>query len=248
MEGFSMPNKKQNFCSREELKDLYENRLMTQKQIAEMFGVTFQLVSLRFKEFGIIARKHQTFCEWMTKDLLNKMYTTQKMSHYEIGKQLGFKPSFIFQMCRKYGIQSRAHKDAAKRGSESSQWKGGLYTSKGGYIVIQSKEGRVYQHRYIMEQHLGRKLKTDEHVHHINGNKSDNRIENLKVLSADDHFKKETLQRIKPWIELKKENSRLIKQIDKLRTENKKLQYDISILEESLEDMRCSARIAIPTM
>ena len=45
------------------------------------------------------------------------------------------------------------------------------------------------QHRIFMEEKLGRRLLPIEHVHHINGIKSDNRIENLIVLMASDHHK-----------------------------------------------------------
>ncbi len=55
------------------------------------------------------------------------------------------------------------------------------------YIRIQVNKVRVKEHRYIMENHLGRKLEKDEHVHHINGNEKDNRIENLQVLSPSEH-------------------------------------------------------------
>lgn len=53
-------------------------------------------------------------------------------------------------------------------------------------VSIGSK-GWKYEHRHIMEQSIGRLLGQHEHVHHINGNKLDNRIENLKLLAHSSH-------------------------------------------------------------
>jgi len=66
--------------------------------------------------------------------------------------------------------------------------------SKGDYyyaIVLdhpnRTKNNYVLLHRIIMENHLGRILNANEVVHHINGNKKDNRIENLEVMIDREH-------------------------------------------------------------
>ena len=52
-------------------------------------------------------------------------------------------------------------------------------------IVVDGKH--LQEHRYIMEQYLGRKLTDNEVVHHINGIKNDNQIENLQVMTKKEH-------------------------------------------------------------
>jgi hypothetical protein len=45
-----------------------------------------------------------------------------------------------------------------------------------------------------MEQMLGRKLARHEHVHHLNGDKTDNRIENLALIPAREHHRQHMLE------------------------------------------------------
>lgn len=55
------------------------------------------------------------------------------------------------------------------------------------YKKVSVNGRKIDKHRYIMEMHWGRKLTNKEAIHHINGDKCDNRIENLQLLSSSDH-------------------------------------------------------------
>ena len=83
-----------------------------------------------------------------------------------------------------------------KTGSKNPKWRGGRETRKDGRSIVYApghpnatlRGGKsILEYRLIMSSHLGRPLLPTEIVHHKNGNPSDNRIENLEVMTHEEH-------------------------------------------------------------
>jgi len=67
--------------------------------------------------------------------------------------------------------------------------KRGVKQSQGYRLVYQGNGKYQLEHRYMVEKFLGRKLSSNEKVHHIDGDRLNNSIENLILCSQSEHIK-----------------------------------------------------------
>lgn len=110
----------------------------------------------------------------------------------------------IYKVCKKHGI--KCPPTGPRPGSGHPEWKGGKTVTRHGYIKVYApdhpkclrvtanrrakqptgyirKDCYVWEHRLVMEKHLGRYLTEQEVIHHINGDPADNRLENLQLFA-----------------------------------------------------------------
>lgn len=96
---------------------------------------------------------------------------------------------------------SRCSENTKRKIGRSNSIIGQRRLMKNGYIRVTistyPRYKRVYEHRYIIEKLLGRKLKFNETVHHKNKDKTDNRVINLVLISREEHNRRQALEAIK---------------------------------------------------
>ena len=126
----------------------------------------------------------------MEKIMSSKEY---KKNMSKIAKEKGFGK---WMVGKKYSEKFKKNLSKNSTGKNNPHWKGGKYKTKAGYIFIKNRKhpfcnkcGYIFEHRLVMEKHLGRYLKPEEVVHHkgtkypMNSfkDRGDNRIKNLTL-------------------------------------------------------------------
>jgi len=108
--------------------------------------------------------------------------------------------------------EARINSIKARKGQRGGNNKGGRRKCHNGYIEVwQPKHpncrsaGYLHEHRYIMSKHLKRPLGKYENVHHINGIRDDNRIENLELWTTQQPSGQRVKDKISWAIEFLKE-------------------------------------------
>lgn len=91
----------------------------------------------------------------------------------------------VYQCSKKQKTCSFKCRNKMMTGKKAYNWRGGRRKHNNGYILRYSPNhpyayhGAVLEHRLVMEKYLGRYLKPEERVHHVNHIKTDNRVKNL---------------------------------------------------------------------
>jgi len=165
-------------------KDLLEStykKLGSSERVAKQFGVSKKTILNRMKSLGIDRNKRKS-ANHFQEDIIRlaKKGCTVK----EAAKEIGISASYATKLAARYNVVFK------------NEYHVGFITTHNGYRMIHipdhheaDSKGYVREHRYLMEKELGRSLLANEVVHHLNGDKSDNRLNNLVVMDASDHVR-----------------------------------------------------------
>lgn len=166
---------------KDELQTLYQKTLSATK-VATHYGVCKDTIIAWMKGYGLPRFTRQTIKGYIP---LVKMYLEEKdKTAKEVANLLGIDQVSLNKLLRQLGKEKSF--DSFHRG---------YITTHSGYRMIRDiahpfrdSKGYVREHRLVMEKYLGRYLDEYEVIHHINGDPSDNRIENLELCSKFSHL------------------------------------------------------------
>ena len=149
----------------------YKNK--TKKELAQYLNVSYSKIEWELKKLKLTKFKHRNYTEEEI-EFIKTNFPIYGATY--CAEKLGRSMSALSKKAAKLGVK-RQHSYE--------------YISYQGYKVdCKDRNKKILIHRRIMEEHLGRKLSSNEIVHHIDGNKLNNDINNLEVVSRSEHIKK----------------------------------------------------------
>lgn len=174
-----------------ELAEMYASGEVSVAEICRTFDVarvTAHRIAARNGVRRPIGRQPLIFTRDQIADMIERANNGE--SHASIGRVYGTSQCKISRLLTNEGVVSSRGRN--RRGEEHGAWKGGRIGMGAGYIGVwvspddelasmRNNMGYVAEHRLVMARHLGRPLTKSENVHHINGVRDDNRLENLEL-------------------------------------------------------------------
>ena len=219
--------------TREDLEREYLQKEVSMRQACDVLGCCPTTLIKALRRHGLPTkpktwnrRRRTRFPQLQDRTWLEKQLETRTM--LDIAKELGTSSGNVSDHVRRHGLRwphydrieavkegiRKAHPEG-RAGKSASNWKGGKCTTGGGHVYIHrpdhpncTKEGYVMEHRLVVEESIGRLLQQNEVVHHINGIKTDNRPENLQVLTVSGH-RKIHMEAYQKLYECQQENAKL---------------------------------------
>lgn len=165
----------------------YENG-MSLENVSNAAGVSKKIMARIFREHGIAIRApRETLL--MQSPLNNAEIKSRYLGGASIASIVKAVNAKSYTAVRlvliREGVQLR--KPGARAGEENHQFKGGSVVYRAGYVRVRGTRVSPAEHRLIAEKAIGRPLRRNEVVHHINGDKTDNRNCNLLVCTQSYH-------------------------------------------------------------
>lgn len=176
-------------------KELLEQLLLTKtyKEIAQEYNADKRIVSKiaqndyginkNNKVLGLVRNSGKVF--FVTKEELVDLYINKKMSARQIGIIYNVKHGTIINKLKEYNVDIRQFNH--KFYYNNRNYKNSKCIDTSGYYVITIDGKTIREHRYVMEQYLGRKLVNNETVHHIDFDKLNNDITNLYLFDNNQY-------------------------------------------------------------
>jgi len=182
--------------------ELYQQGL-SMNEIGRRLGHTHGVIAYHVHKSGISLHNPRSQRCPVSTDYIKKLYE-QGMSTIEISENVGLTPQAIYQRLLKAGIPLRSFSEAitlsAKRGRKKQQtgelnarWRGGRAIDTDGYVSVRVDGKQRAEHRVIWEKEHG-VIPKGWVIHHLNGIRDDNRIENLCAMSRKRHSPSEIIK------------------------------------------------------